>query len=564
MTDLTAIPRLARSLARVVEIARTLMKYGLGDVLKKLDYDFVRRWTRDTAVARLSEETREVRIRLALTELGTTFIKFGQVLSTRRDVIGHALGEELEKLQSCVPADPFDVTRATLEAELKRPLAELFATFEEQPLASASIGQVHRATLPDGRRVAVKVQHPGIARLVEDDTAILAELAALAEKFLPELRTYRPVKLVAEFERTLTRELDFHRELRHLQLFRSAFSGDPCVVFPEPLPTHSTGRVLTMELLDGVPFNRTDELKAAGADFAALAQRGARVFLDMVFRDGFFHADPHPGNVLYLRPTPERPDGAIALLDAGMVGRIDERLRGRIERGVVAAIRKDSVALTEQVIQVGEVPAHFDAAALQCEVADQLAFYHGMPLEQFRLGAALNELTDAVRRYQVALPPTVAMLLRMLVMLEGTARTLSPAFNFVELLKPYQRKLVMKKLSPRRVFRRLSAAVGDWDELVRTLPRQIGTLFRSAQQQGLVVQLSHRHLEPSVNRLVFGMMVSALFVGSAMMWAFGAPPLVWGASAFGVAGCAGSALLGYRLYRAILHTGTLEERDARE
>ncbi|VTT97154.1 ubiquinone biosynthesis protein : ABC-1 domain protein OS=Pirellula staleyi (strain ATCC 27377 / DSM 6068 / ICPB 4128) GN=Psta_3368 PE=4 SV=1: ABC1 [Gemmataceae bacterium] len=564
MTDLTAIPRLARSLARVVEIARTLVKYGLGDVLKKLDYNFVRRWTRDTEVARLSEVTREARIRLALTELGTTFIKFGQVLSTRRDVIGPALGEELEKLQSGVPADPFDVTRATLEAELKRPLAELFAEFDEVPLASASIGQVHRATLRDGRRVAVKVQHPGIARRIEDDTAILAELAALAERFVPELRTYRPVKLVAEFERTLTRELDFRRELRHLQLFRQAFARDPCVVFPEPLPALSTGRVLTMELLDGTPFNRPDELRAAGADFAALAQRGARVFLDMVFRDGFFHADPHPGNVLYLRPTLERPGGAIGLLDAGMVGRIDERLRERIERGVVAAISKDSVALTEQVVQVGEVPAHFDAAALQCEVADQLAFYHGMPLEQFQLGPALNEMTDAVRRYQVALPPTVALLLRMLVMLEGTGRTLSPAFNLTELLAPYQRTLVMKKLSPRRLLRRLGTAVEDWDELLRSLPRRAGTLFRMVQQDGVSVQLIHRHLEPSVNRLVFGMMVSALFVGSSLMWAFGAPPLVWGASAFGVAGCAASAVLGYRLYRAIQHTGRLEERDEGE
>jgi ubiquinone biosynthesis protein len=512
-------------------------------------------------MARLSEETREARIRLAFTELGTTFIKFGQVLSTRRDVIGPALGDELEKLQSKVPADPFEVTRATLEAELKRPLGELFASFEQEPLASASIGQVHGATLPCGRRVAVKVQHHGITKKIEDDLAILAELASLAERFVPELRSYRPVKLVAEFERSLTRELDFHRELRHLQLFRQAFATDKTIVFPEPIPTHSTGRVLTMELLDGIPFNRPDELRAAGANFEKLAQRGARVFLDMVFRDGFFHADPHPGNVLYIRPSPDCPEGCIGLLDAGMVGRIDDRLRERIERGVAAALNHDSVTVTDLIVQIGEVPAHFDAAALQGEVADQLAFYHGMPLEQFQLGTALNEMTEAVRRYHIMLPPTVALLLRMLVMLEGTGRMLSPAFNLVELMEPYQRKLVMKKLSPRRVWHRLSDAISDWDDLIRNLPQHVGTMFRMLQRQEMGVQLVHRHLEPSVNRLVFGLMVSALFVGSSMMWAFGAPPLLAGASAFGVAGCVTSTVLGYRLFRAIQHSGRLEETD---
>ena len=300
MIDLTSIPRLARGLGRLVEISRTLTKYGLADALARLDYRFVKRWTKGTELDRLSAETRDARIRLALTALGTTFIKFGQVLSTRRDLVGPDLAAELAKLQSHVPADAFSVTRATIESELGHPLAELFAAFEPEPMASASIGQVHRATLPDGRRVAVKVQHPDIIKRIANDIAIMTELAALAERFLPEYRPYRPVKVIAEFERTLIRELDFRRELRHLQLFRQSFVADNGIVFPEPHPSHSTGRVLTMELLDGIPFNRPDELRAAGADVEDLARRGACAFLDMIFRDGFFHADPHPGNILYL------------------------------------------------------------------------------------------------------------------------------------------------------------------------------------------------------------------------------------------------------------------------
>jgi ubiquinone biosynthesis protein len=288
MVDLLSVPRLARSGRRVIEIARVLAKYGLADSLARLDYRFMRRWTKGTEIARLSCHSRETRIRMALTELGTTFIKFGQVMSTRRDLIGPKLGEELAKLQTKVPADPFSVTQATIESELGKPIKELYSTFDPQPMASASIGQVHSATLHDGRRVAVKVQHPNISQRIAADLSILSELAELVERYLPEYRPYRPVRVVAEFERTLQRELDFHRELRHLQLFRQAFVNDPGVVFPEPYPSHSTGRVLTMEYLDGVDFNDPVGMKAVGANFDELARRGARVYLDMIFRDGFF------------------------------------------------------------------------------------------------------------------------------------------------------------------------------------------------------------------------------------------------------------------------------------
>ena len=564
MINLTDIPRLARSAGRLAEITRVLAKYGLADALARLDSRFVRRWTADTRVGRISSHSREARIRLVLTELGTTFIKLGQVLSTRRDLIGAALGDELARLQSQVPADPFAVTRATVEAELGKPLEELFATFDPEPLASASIGQVHRATLHDGRKVAVKVQHPDIPRKVADDLAILAELAALAEQYLSEFRVYRPVAVVAEFERVLLRELDFRRELRHLQLFRQAFAKDPGVRFPEPFPELSRERVLTMELFEGIPFSNQDAIKAAGGNFGDLARRGAKAFLDMIFRDGLFHADPHPGNMLFLPPSEACPGGAIGLLDVGMVGRIDDRLRARIDAGVGAVLLKDAATVTELIIQVGDVPGTFDQEALECEVADQLAYYHGMPLDQFQLGNALDELTDAIRRYHIMLPAPIALLLRVLVMLEGTGRTLAPDFNLVELLEPYKKAGLLRKLSPKTVLRHLMTAAGDWEELVRAFPRQIRNVLRMFQRREIGVELSHRHLEPSVNRLVFGLMVSSLFVGSSLMWASKAEPLVYGVSAFGVLGCFASALLGYRLFRAIQHSGKLEERDWKE
>ncbi|QDU23211.1 ABC1 kinase family protein [Urbifossiella limnaea] len=559
--DLASIPQLARNLSRVVEIVRTLTKYGLADVVLRLDPGFVRRWAARTEIVRLSQLTFEARVRLVLTELGTTFIKFGQVLSTRRDVVGSALADELSELQGNVPADPFEATRDLIEQELGRPVPEVFPHFEPVPLASASIGQVHRATLHDGRAVVVKVQHPGIVRRVENDLSILAELAELAVRFLPELRPYRPVAVVAEFKRVLLRELDFRRELRNLQLFRQAFEKDAGVAVPEPYPAFSTGRVLTMEYLEGVPFTRLEKVRSAGGDLHDLAARGAHVFLAMIFRDGIFHADPHPGNLLYLPATPDHPRGRIGLLDVGMVGRVDAKLRDRIERGVTAAVNHDAATLTDLIVEVADVPPKLDADALEAEVAEQLAYYWGMPLDQFQLGTALNDLTDAVRRYHVLLPAPLAMLLRVLIILEGTGRRLSPKFNLVGLLEPYARSLVMKKLSPKRVVRQLFSDLREWEQLVRGLPREVSGLFRRLNNQQLAVQLDHRHLDPSVNRLVFGMMVSALFLGSAVIWAAKAPPLLWDLPVFGMLGCATATMFGLRLFRAIQRSGRLEDKE---
>jgi ubiquinone biosynthesis protein len=559
--DLASVPQLARNLTRVVEIVRTLAKHGLADSVARLDPGFVRRWASGLSIVRLSTLSQETRVRLVLTDLGTTFIKFGQVLSTRRDLVGPALADELSELQGNVPADPFEATRDTVERELGRPVPEVFPHFDPVPLASASIGQVHRATLHDGRQVVVKVQHPGIARTVADDLSILAELAELAEQFLPDLRSYRPVAVVAEFRRVLTRELDFRRELRNLQLFRQAFAADPGVAVPEPFPAFSTGRVLTMEYLDGVPFTRLDKVKAAGGDPDDLARRGAHVFLAMIFRDGIFHADPHPGNLLYLPPAAAHPAGRIGLLDVGMVGRVDARLRERIERAVSAAVRRDAGKLTDLIVQVADVPPKLDTDALEGEVAEQLAYYWGMPLDQFQLGTALNDLTDAVRRFHVLLPAPLALLLRVLVILEGTGRRLSPQFNLIGLLEPYARGLVLKRMSPKRLVRQLIAGMREWDDLLRALPREVGGLLRQLHRQEVGVQLVHRHLEPSVNRLVFGLMVSSLFLGSAVMWAAKAPPLLWDTPVFGVFGCAVATILGFHLFRAIQHSGRLEERE---
>jgi ubiquinone biosynthesis protein len=307
-----------------------------------------------------------------------------------------------------------------------------------------------------------------------------------------------------------------------------------------------------MERLDGQRL--TDGLPALDADvWAELARRGARTFLDMIFRDGFFHADPHPGNVLLL------PDGVLGLLDAGMVGRVDDILRGQIERGMIAVVTRDAPALADLITQIGQCPPDLDPAALQSEVADQLAFYWGMPLSQFQLGVALNELTESVRRFHIALPPSVSLLVKVLVMLEGTGRTIDPNFNLSGVLERYRGRFTRRRLSPRRLMAQLGGAVRDWQEVAGGMPRLMRDLIRFAREKKFAVQLQHQHLEPSVNRLVLGLLASALFVGSAFLWAQKAAPLLWDVSVVGVLGVVTSAGMAARLFWAIQKSGKLED-----
>jgi ubiquinone biosynthesis protein len=546
-----AIPQLARNAGRLREVVTVLGKFGLADWLSRLDWEYVQGLLRKSGSPAFAPHTQAERVRLALTELGTTFIKLGQMLSTRADLVGPDLAQELTALQTQVPADPPAVVRQTVEAELRRPVGELFTAFDEVPVASASIGQVHRATLPDGRPVAVKVQHPGITGRVRTDLAILAGLAELAEH-LPDVHQYQPRAVVAEFQRSLLRELDFSREERHLRQFAGHFRKDVGVRFPAPQPGLSTARVLTMDWLDGTPLARPDLLRAAGHDLPALARRGAVLFLEMIFRDGFYHADPHPGNVLVLA------DGALGVIDAGMVGRIDEALRDDLEALVLGLVRDDPAALAGVVLRLGRVPPGFDPAALTADVTEFLADYRGVPLDRFDVAGALTEMLAIIRRYHIVLPTAVAMLLKVLVELEGTARLLDPAFNLVEVMGPYQRKLMMRRLSPARRWRRLRRYLGEWEALLAVLPRQLADLLRRGQDGRFAVVLRHERLDPAVNRLVFGLLASALFVGSALLWGLKAQPELAGVSVPGFLGVAAGLLMGLRLFRAIYKSGRLD------
>ncbi len=574
---ISSIPQLYRNLRRWQEIIAVLRRYGLADWLSQLKFDFIRDWIKDDQGVPLASYSREKRIRLALTELGPTFIKLGQVLSLRPDLIGPELATELTSLQSHVPADSDETVREIIAQELGQPVEELYAEFNGQAIASASIGQVHLAKMRDGTPVVVKVQHANIHSTVNEDLEVMAGLATLASH-LPELEVWKPQVLVEQLSKSLRRELNFTRELQNLQVFGRELEHVDGLLIPQPYPRLSSSRVLTMELINGVPVSKlsrkdsrrntdpgsAEALDADAAQVQALARRAAEVYMEMIFINGAYHADPHPGNILVV-------DGnQLGLLDFGMVGRIDDRLRETIEEMLLAVASRDASLLTTLIKRVGNSPPRLDESILSIDVADLVATYGSQPLESFDLGGALNDVTEIMHRHQISLPPQTSMLIKMLVSLEGTLNQLSPHFSLLEVMQPFFRKMWMRRISPKRQAKRFRRIYLELETLLETLPGQVSSVMQLIQEGRLDVHLAHKGLSPSVNRMVLGLLISSVFLGSSLLLAFHVPPVLFlepgwmgieRLSLFGLIGYAISSLAVLRLIRAINRSGHLDRKD---
>jgi ubiquinone biosynthesis protein len=551
-----ALSRLERHAKRIAEIAAVLGKYGLADLFGGFKYAWLQDRLKSADGRSLTEGvTQAARARMALTELGTTFIKLGQMLSTRADLIGPELTEELSQLQSNVPADAAEVARATIESELGRPVAALFAVFEDEPLAAASVAQVHAAVLPSGRSVVVKVRRAGVAEQAATDLEIVQALAELLEKHSPALRSYQPLALVRQFRRTLLRELDFSYERQNLEEFARNFADDPTVCIPEVFPELCSHQVVTMERLEGIMGTDIEGLRQCGEDLGEFARRGANMYLEMVFRDGFYHADPHPGNLILL------PGNVVGVIDCGMVGRMDEDLRDEVEALLLGIVEQDSQLVAEQVLRLGAVPPDCAREKLRADLQDFMADYTGLPLNEIRVGAALSNLVEIIRSHHVVLPPALALLLKTIIVLEGTSRRLSPEVSLTELMQPYCSRLMLRRLSPGRMARSARRAYRSWNRLLTALPRDLADLLSRFRDGTLTVHLDHRHLDPIVNRLVLGVLTAAVFLGSTELWSRDAKPLLYGVSVFGALGYAVSLYLGWRLLRAIRKSGNIQSKD---
>lgn len=532
-------------------IVKVFAKYGLANWVREKDPEFIKGLFTNSEGVKLAGLPLAIRLRMALTELGPTFIKLGQMLSTRADLVGPDIAAELSKLQSDTPPDSKEQVTLTLESELGKPLDDIFVEFDFTPLGSASIGQVHKACLHDGRTVVVKIQHRDIEKNISADMDILASLARLAEKHDPELLLYQPQAMVEGFKKNLFKELDYNRELRNMEVFARNFADNEKVHIPIGYGEFSSKRILTMEMLNGFSIGNAEKLQSCGCDTKALAGIGANMYLDMVFRDRFFHADPHPGNIWVL------PGNRIGLLDFGMVARLDDRLHDAIEDILLAVAENDPAELTDQIIRICNLPPEFDRNRLQADLDDFLSEYINQSLQELDIAAVLNNLTAIIRDHHLVLPTGLSMLIRVLIMLEGSSQLLDRDFNLRDLILPYTHKMVARRLAPKRFAHRMGKSLKDWNRILSMLPRDLEGILDRMRQGRFDVQLEHRHLDAVVNRMVYGIVSGAVFLGGCMVLSSEVPPLVRGVSVIGVAIISVGCFLAFRLFRAVGQSGNL-------
>lgn len=468
----------------------------------------------------LAEHTPPEHLRMALEELGATFVKLGQILSTRPDLLPADYETELAKLRDHALPVPVEAIRAVIVAELGRPVEELFASFEDAPLAAASIGQAHAATLPDGTEVVVKVRRPGVVEQVAEDLEILQNLAATVARRWDLAERYDPVGLAQEFARTLRAELDYLAEGRNAERFAANFAADPAIQIPRIFWEVTTSRVLVLERIRGLKIDDLAGLDAAGIDRPALALRASALVLKMVFDDGFFHADPHPGNFFI------GPGGRIGLIDFGMVGALDDDLRANLGHLLLALTDQDPDRLVDAFLDLGVASGTIDRPALRRDVGGLVARYYGRPLAELALGPLIGEVFAIIRQHRLHLPPDLLVLLKTLVMLEGVGLQLDPTFRLTTAVVPYARRLMLRQYAPGPWLRRLGRAGLDAAELGLALPRQLQRLLAQLERGTLGVSVRPVEVEPllhraerMVNRLVLGVLAAAFIVGLAVLLA---------------------------------------------
>ena len=484
-------------IARYRQIAEVLTRHGLGFLVGVTG---LARWIpvrhgSGGQERRAQPYSTPVHLRRALEELGPTFIKLGQLLSTRSDIVPAAYLAELARLQDHAPAIPLPTVRTLIEQELGAPPEEVFARFESVPLACASIGQAHLATLQDGTEVVVKVRRPDIHTVVETDLDILQNLANRASRRWTAAASYNLPGLVAEFAVSLRRELDYLTEARNAERFAADFADSRDVHVPQVYWATTTSRVLTLERIQGIKVNDTDGLKRARVNRRNLAVRAARVAVTMVFEHGFFHADPHPGNLFI------EPDGRIGLIDFGMVGEVDDALRHQLAALLAALTSHDVERLAKALLDLSVVKRPVDREQFRSDLLVFTSLYRGRRLGEVNVAKLASALLALLRKHRLQLPQQFASMLRFFLMIEGMGVRLDPDFNLGEFLGPYARKLLLDRFTPDALMRQLMASSQDAAALAVDLPDKVRRVFDLLDASGVVVRVEAREFDPLVGRL---------------------------------------------------------------
>jgi ubiquinone biosynthesis protein len=495
---------------------------------------------------------------MAIEELGPAYIKLGQAFSTRSDLIPPDFVEELSKLQDHIPSCPFHEIQKIIEKELNSTTGESFAFFEKIAMASASIGQVHKAILKNGQSVAVKVQRPGIQKTIEIDLEIMLHLATLIEEHIEELALHSPIKIIEEFARRIEKEIDYTIEADNMDRFAHQFSNEPTIYTPILFRELTTKRVLTMEFVKGIKVSEVERLEAAGLDRKIINDRGADLFLQQIFEHGFFHADPHPGNIFIL------PNHVICLLDFGMVGSIDKKTRENFVDLIDSVVRRDESGATRVLLKLTLWEEEPDIRMLERELAEFMAHHLYKPLKDVGIAKLLQDLLEISFRHRLRIPPDIFLMMKAFSTVEGIARMLDPNFDMVAKTAPFVRKIMIERLSPTRLVKRLFSAASELLNFIHQFPEDTLEITRLIRQRKLVVNMKHQGFEKMLetwdrigNRISFSLIVAALIIGSALIVISRTPPLFHGISLIGLILFFAAAIMGIWLLVAILKKGGL-------
>ena len=535
-----------RDLTRLQEITSVFIRHGLGDLMRRAGVagileraGQILRWGEAGETRNLSPQQR---LRSALEELGPTFVKLGQMLSTREDLLPPAWTDELERLQNRVAPVPFEALLPQLEKQLGRSPFEVFVDLEREPYASASIAQVHRARLADGTPVVLKIRRPDIVQKIEADLRILAQVAEVIEIESSDLRRYRPSRIVGEFRRSLDRELDLAVEARNVERFARNFADDPNILIPRVFRQWTSSVMNVQERMEGIPGTDLAAIDAAGLDRKVLAARGMDAVLKMILVDGFFQADPHPGNVLYL------PGNRLVLIDFGMAGRLSPARRRQLVDLLTGIARQDEDAMLD-VLREWTSEEVMDEERLAADFGELAFDYADTPMKNVRIGPLLHRVSAVMREHSIVLPSDLTLMFKALITLEGLGRQYDPDVRLIERIKPFIDRAASERYQPRAIAERGQAAVGQFFHLVTSLPRDLARLVADARRGRMRVDLDLKRLDSfghqldrTLDRATMGILTASLVIGSSIILTVSDGPRIFDIPILTVLGLSGYVL----------------------
>jgi len=544
--------KIGKKLVRYREIANIIVKYGFGYFVEKAHLKIIRFPFRK----KKTEIPAPVRLRKMLEELGPTFIKMGQILSTRPDLVPIEYLIEFEKLQDSAEPVEYEKIRGVFEDNLKCKIEDVFDYFEKEPIASASVSQVHIAFYK-GEKVAVKIQKPDIEDKIYLDIGILYDIAELIERFIKDAKIYKPVKIVEEFEKAIRKEIDFSYEGRNIERFRKNFSSFEDIVIPEVYKELTGNKVLTLKYIDGVKITEIDKIE--GIDRKEFVRKGTEIILKQIFYDGFFHADPHPGNILITK------DGKICLLDFGIVGRLREEEKIEIIGLLTGIIKNDS----DKILRILEIMGSLeneevDRKKLKREIDEYLEKYRDISIKEINLNVLFDEIFSLMRKYSISIPASFSLLARTVLTLEGVASIIYPEYNLFEYLRPYIVDFMEKKERTKWILKDTFRSISDIYYILKELPETVEASLKTIRKGYINVAFEHKGLanltstlDKASNRISFSLIISSILISSSLIMVAGKGPKIWGHPAFGIIGFIASGILGIYLIIGIIRSGRL-------